>query len=120
MNAEVSPQRVLAARILAVVADAIQLGLMPLFAEGALSPLNVALDAVMAVAMTWLLGWHWAFVPTFVAEMIPFADLFPTWTGAVLFVTRGQGNMPITTTATPVEGGSQVALPPPPRDKPKP
>src|SRR5262245_3089277 len=120
MNAEISPRRVLAARILAVVADAVQLGLMPLFVEGAASPAHDVLDAIVAVAMITLLGWHWAFVPTLVAEMIPFADLFPTWTGAVLFVTRGSGAVPITTTATPIEGTPPAAALPSPRaDEPK-
>jgi len=119
MNDGISSQRVLAARVLAVIADAVQLGLMPLFSEGALSPANDILDGVMAVAMVALLGWHWAFVPTIVAEMIPFADLFPTWTGAVLFVTRSSGSMPITTIATPIEGTPPVALPAPPRDERK-
>jgi hypothetical protein len=119
MNEGVSSQRVLAARVLAVIADAIQLGLMPLFAQGAASPFNNALDVVMAVAMIWLLGWHWAFVPTLVAEMLPVADLFPTWTGAVLFVTRGAGGLPVPTTATPVEGAPPSALPGP-QDERKP
>jgi hypothetical protein len=35
-----------------------------------------------------LLGWHWAFLPTFAAEMMPGLDLFPTWTAAVFFVTQ--------------------------------
>ena len=35
-----------------------------------------------------LLGWHWAFLPTAAAKLIPGADLFPTWTTAVWFVTR--------------------------------
>jgi hypothetical protein len=35
-----------------------------------------------------LLGWHWAFLPSAAAELIPGADLFPTWTAAVWFVTR--------------------------------
>jgi hypothetical protein len=119
MNEGISPQRVLAARVLAVVADAIQLGLVPLFVEGAASPANDILDGVVAVAMIALLGWHWAFVPTLVAEMIPFADLFPTWTGAVLFVTRQSGTVPITTTATPVEGTPPAALPVPPVEEGK-
>ena len=37
-----------------------------------------------------LLGWHWAFLPTLAAKLIPGADLFPTWTAAVWFVTRQQ------------------------------
>jgi hypothetical protein len=36
------------------------------------------------------LGWHWAFLPTLAAELIPGLDLFPTWTAAVFFVTRQQ------------------------------
>ena len=33
-------------------------------------------------------GWHVALLPTFVVEIIPFVDLFPTWTTAVCFVAR--------------------------------
>jgi hypothetical protein len=41
--------------------------------------------------MSWLIGWHWAFLPTFVSELIPLWDLVPTWTAAVFFATRGHG-----------------------------
>jgi hypothetical protein len=34
-----------------------------------------------------MLGWHWAFLPAFAAELIPGVDLFPTWTAAVAYVT---------------------------------
>jgi len=37
-----------------------------------LTPLNNAIDVATAIAMVSLVGWHWAFVPTFLAEMIPF------------------------------------------------
>jgi hypothetical protein len=38
-----------------------------------------------------LLGWHVVFLPAFLGELVPFLNLFPTWTGAVLFVvTRNQ------------------------------
>jgi len=37
-----------------------------------------------------LLGWHVAFLPAFVVELLPVADLFPTWTIAVLYVTRAR------------------------------
>jgi hypothetical protein len=36
-----------------------------------------------------LLGWHWAFLPSFVAKVVPDVDLVPTWTVAVLVATRG-------------------------------
>jgi hypothetical protein len=74
---------------LAMVADALQIFLFPLLGEGALSPLNDALDVVIAYLLTRLLGWHWAFLPSFVIELVPGLDLAPTWTLAVLIVTRG-------------------------------
>ncbi|HWR14913.1 MAG TPA: hypothetical protein VN577_08795 [Terriglobales bacterium] len=77
---------------LAIAADALQIGLFPLFAAGGLSPLNAALDALMAALLTRTLGWHWAFLPSFASEMLPGFDLFPTWTAAVWFVTRGEQN----------------------------
>jgi hypothetical protein len=83
-----SRNRIIAARVLAVVADAVQLALIPLFAPGAASPVNDALDVAVGIAMVALVGWHWSFVPAFVAELVPFADLAPSWTIAVLVATR--------------------------------
>ena len=79
------------ALLVAIVADLVQFGLLPLFAGGALSPINSALDLVVAFLMVRWLGWHWAFLPAFVAELMPWLDLFPTWTAAVWFVTRTRG-----------------------------
>jgi hypothetical protein len=72
----------------AIAADTLQIAAFPFFAEGGVSPADSALDLVVAYAMIRLLGWHWAFLPTLAAELIPGADLFPTWTAAVWFVTR--------------------------------
>ena len=80
-----------AALTIAILADAIQIGVFPFFAEGFLSPLNDLLDIAVAWLLTKLLGWHWAFLPTFIAELVPGLDLVPTWTIAVVYVTR---NMP--------------------------
>ncbi|HME36272.1 MAG TPA: hypothetical protein VKF84_13635 [Candidatus Sulfotelmatobacter sp.] len=74
--------------MVAIGADALQLAVTPLFAEGALSPADAVLDALVAVVLVRLLGWHWAFLPTLMVEALPGADLFPTWTAAVFFVTR--------------------------------
>lgn len=84
----VSRNRILAARVLAVVADAVQLGLLPLFAPGAMSPINDALDIAVGTAMVALVGWNWVFLPTFVTELVPFVDLAPTWTVAAYIATR--------------------------------
>ena len=91
MAISMTPKRVMAARVLGVVADAIQLGLFPLFIAGWVSPLNQALDVVVAIGMVALVGWHWAFMPAFLAELIPIWDLVPSWTAAVLIATRNAG-----------------------------
>jgi hypothetical protein len=70
------------------VADATQIVFLPAFAPGWLSPLNNILDVVVAVIMVRMLGWHFAFLPSFVAELVPVLDLVPTWTAAVWFATR--------------------------------
>jgi hypothetical protein len=76
------------AMVLAVVADAVQIVVFPLFVEGALSPLDDILDFVAAVALIRLIGWHWEFLPSFIAELVPGVDLVPFWTLAVANVYR--------------------------------
>jgi hypothetical protein len=85
-----SPEHRLAL-LIAMVGDAIQIFALPLFAAGGLSPADALLDAAMAVILIRMLGWHWAFLPTLVAEMTPGFDLFPTWSAAVLYVTLQSG-----------------------------
>lgn len=89
------------AMILAVVADALQIVVFPLFAEGALSPADDVLDFAVAAVLVHLLGWHWEFLPTFFAELIPGADLVPFWTLAVANVYRKWKQIPITMEEAP-------------------
>jgi hypothetical protein len=77
-----------AALIVAMVADAVQIIGFPLFAEGALSPVDDVLDVIVAVALLRLIGWHWEFLPSFAAELVPGIDLVPFWTLAVANVYR--------------------------------
>jgi hypothetical protein len=35
-----------------------------------------------------LLGWHWEFLPSFLAKLVPGVDLVPFWTIAVVNVYR--------------------------------
>ena len=74
----------------AIAADALQIAAFPFFVEGGISPADSLLDLIVAFVLIRLLGWHWAFLPTLAAELVPGADLFPTWTAAVWFVTRQQ------------------------------
>jgi len=77
-----------AAMILAMAADALQIFVFPLFAEGALSPADDVLDVAVAAGLVHLLGWHWEFLPAFLAELVPGVDLVPFWTLAVVNVYR--------------------------------
>jgi len=72
----------------AIAADILQMVAFPFFVEGGMSPADSVLDLIVAFIMIRLLGWHWAFLPTAAAKLIPGVDLFPTWTTAVWFVTR--------------------------------
>jgi len=83
-----SRRRIWIARLLAVAADVMQIVLLPFFGEGFLSPVTDGLDLVMAATLTWLVGWHWAFLPTFLAEIVPGVGLIPTWTAAAFLATR--------------------------------
>jgi hypothetical protein len=74
--------------ILAAAADALQIFVFPLFAEGALSPADDVLDLAAAAVLVHLLGWHWEFLPAFGAELVPGVDLVPFWTMAVANVYR--------------------------------
>src|SRR5438445_6613496 len=77
-----------AAMILAMAADALQIFVFPLFAEGALSPADDVLDVAVAAVLVHLLGWHWEFLPAFAAELVPGVDLVPFWTLAVISAYR--------------------------------
>jgi hypothetical protein len=77
-----------AAMILAIVADALQIAVFPLFVEGALSPADDVLDLGIGAMMVHLLGWHWEFLPSFLAKLVPGVDLVPLWTLAVANVYR--------------------------------
>jgi hypothetical protein len=76
------------AMALAIVADALQIFVFPAFVEGALSPADDLLDLGVGAAMIHLLGWHWEFLPSFFAKLVPGVDLVPFWSMAVASVWR--------------------------------
>lgn len=77
-----SRARVAVALAAAVVADGLQLVLGPLGWVG----IDEAIDVVLMIVESWLLGFHLFFLPTFVVEFLPVADMLPTWTGCVAVV----------------------------------
>lgn len=74
--------------MLAMAADALQIFVLPLFAEGAFSPAEDLLDVAVAIVLVQLVGWHWEFLPAFAAELVPGVDLVPFWSLAVASVYR--------------------------------
>lgn len=75
--------------IIAILVDAIQIGLFPL--TGTLSTwIGAPLDLITMGILWGLLGWHWALAPSFVFEFLPIAELAPTWTLATWIASRKQ------------------------------
>ena len=83
--------RIRTAIAIAVIVDALQIAIQPTGPFQFL--LDWPLDLVMAALMTGLIGFHWAFLPTIVAEAVPWLDVIPTWTLAVVVATRGRGEV---------------------------
>jgi len=81
---------------LAIIVDLIQMIVFPLFIEGALSPADDVLDLSMAGLLSYLLGWHWEFAPSFLAKLVPGVDLVPFWTLAVANVYPQSRRLPVT------------------------
>ena len=85
-----------AAMALAILADALQIVVFPLFIEGALSPADDILDFGIGALLIHLLGWHWEFLPSFFAKLVPGVDLVPFWTIAVVNVYRKSKQIAVT------------------------
>ena len=81
--------RIRVAWVLALAVDAIQI---PATAAGPVGWfLDIGLDLITMIVMWALLGFHWAFLPSFLTEWIPYLNMAPFWTLAVGFATRGRG-----------------------------
>ena len=95
MRPKTSPLQIKLAWAVAVGIDALQVLILPTTAPGGFSPVEWFLD-LLAMGLLWaLLGWSWAFLPSFIIELVPWIDITPTWTLAVLVATRGKGVVPI-------------------------
>ncbi len=79
----VSRKRKAIALAVALAADAVQMVLWPVFAGGAASPPDDALDAVVAVILCVTLGFRARLLVALAVELVPGADLLPTWTAVV-------------------------------------
>jgi hypothetical protein len=101
--------RVWFAFCVAAATDAIQLAAGP---AGGLFVAQ-ALDVIAMVLISLAIGFHPLLLPTFVLELIPLADMLPTWTGctaAVVFMRRKSQDP---TAPPPIDVQSEVTRVPP-------
>lgn len=104
MRSDVSPLGLKAAWVVAVGVDALQVFIFPATIEGVFSPVTVVLDIIAMGALSMLVGWHWAFIPSIVAELVPGLELAPTWTIALAIATRGVNAKAPAPPASPMNG----------------
>jgi hypothetical protein len=74
--------RIILALAVAVVADGLQFLLGPFgwpFTDQ-------VIDVIAMMLTSWVIGFHWLLLPTFVVEFIPILDDLPTWTACVIAV----------------------------------
>lgn len=79
---EVTKRRVQLAYAVAVGTDVVQFALGPI----GWTFIDEALDVAAMILISRLIGFHPLLLPTFALELIPIADMLPTWTGCVALV----------------------------------
>ena len=79
----VSSTRKKVALVIAGVADLIQLGFFPFFAEGAISIPDDVLDVIVAIALFVTLGFKLRVLAALAVELVPGVALLPSWTAVV-------------------------------------
>ena len=91
MARPVNRSRLRAAWVVAVAVDGLQLITSPVELTGPMAwVLGAGVDLATMAVLAVLVGFHWAFLPSFVTKMLPFVDLAPTWTVALFIATRGR------------------------------
>jgi hypothetical protein len=74
--------RIVLALVAAAVADGVQVLLGPFgWVFG-----DQLIDVAAMLLVSWLIGFHWLLLPSFVLELVPAADELPTWIACVIAV----------------------------------
>lgn len=104
-------KRVWFAFAVAAVTDGIQLALGPFGWVVA----DQVLDVIAMVLVSWAIGFHTLLLPTFVLELLPLADLLPTWTGctAAVVIMRNRAASSVPAAPPPIDVPSEVTRMPP-------
>ena len=111
-----SKKRIWLAFAVALVTDALQLGLGPfgwVFVDE-------VLDVIAMVLISAAIGFHMLLLPTFVIKLIPGPDMLPTWTGCTAAVVILRKRACARLSPPPIDISSEVTpVPPtpPPGDK---
>jgi hypothetical protein len=74
--------RMFLALVTAVSADGLQLILGPL----GWALVDQAIDCMAMILLSWIIGFHVLFLPTFVVELVPVLEDLPTWTACTAAV----------------------------------
>jgi hypothetical protein len=92
MKPSLTKRRIIIAYSVAIAADLIEFPISALELTVIGAPvamfLSFMLDVFVFGIMTFLFGFHWLFLPSFLVEVIPGLDMLPTWVGCVWFVVR--------------------------------
>jgi hypothetical protein len=89
MGSPANRSRIPAAWVVAVMVDGLQLITSPAELTGPMAGLlDAGVDLLTMGVMMFLVGFHWAFLPSFVTKLVPVIDLAPTWTLALFIATR--------------------------------
>jgi hypothetical protein len=107
--------RIWSALAVAVAADGLQILLGPL----GWTFVDPVVDVITMIVVSRLIGFHPLFLPAFAVELVPVADMLPTWVGCVLAVVAlrkatGPAAAPAQT-IPPIIGQSNKAEVPAPR-----
>jgi len=93
MVSSVTRTRLRTAWVVAVLVDGLQMVTAPTEVTGPMAwLLDVGLDLVTMGVMILLVGFHWAFLPSFVTKLLPFVDLAPIWTLALFIAGAKQAS----------------------------
>jgi len=85
--------RMVLALAIAVAADGLQLCFGPV----GWAFIDQVIDGVVMVLLSWVIGFHVLFLPTFIVELVPVLDDLPTWTAcaaAVIALRRREKSFP--------------------------